>query len=201
MREDRTWNGVPLDSDEEYLFLSWYEEAERLGLVSDITRQPEFKLSDKAVTIEHKVNSRGIKAVEKFLLHPHTYRADFSFTVAVEKNEAGDMVMLLDKFITRRAARLIYSVFKNKPVCFVDVKGGWSNHRSRNSSDVTFPVNQKWVYAKYGIFVNKVVISPGKGSFFKNYWAPDEAFRTVKGNPSKVYRACARFDDVKSLSD
>ena len=198
-REKKIWDDQPLDSDEEYLFLCWYEEAESLGLVGNLVRQPEFELSPRqSVEIYAPTKRNPGKMKEKFLFHPHSYKADFSFEVLMGVDPKGNNVPALNKLATDPNKGLRHAVVDGRYVCVVDIKGGFANHRSRNSSDVTFPLNQKWVYHRYKIYVNKLEITPKKG-FFRNFWAPDEAFITAKGNDSIRYKSCCRFSDVKNL--
>jgi len=198
-RANKKWDDFTLDSDEEYLFLSWYEEAESIGLIGNLVRQPEFPLSPRqAIQLKAPTKNNPDKVKERFLLHPHSYKADFSFETVMDIDSLGNYVPAINRLASSPKGHLMHTVYAERFICLVDVKGGFSNGRSANSSDITFPINQKWVYDKYGIFVNKAVINSKKG-LFKEFWAPEEAFATIKGNPSKVYRTCARFADVKNL--
>ena len=204
MQRDRLakqWDGFPLDSDEEYLFMCWYEEAMSLGLVGNLVVQPSFILTPRqSITVKCPTKKNPDKTKDKFLFHPHNYKADFSFEVVVESDSAGNTVPKINRLCGPKGKPLIHQYVGDRHICVVDIKGGWANHRSRNSSDVTFPINQKLVYNKYNIYVNKAVINNKKG-LFKDFWAPDEAFITPKGNPSKVYRTCARLANVKKEVD
>ena len=196
-RVNKQWDDFPLDSDEEYLFLCWYEEAESMGLVGNLMRQPEFSLSPRQTReVKAPTKTNPDKTKEKFLLHPHSYKADFSFEVVLHNDKDGNLTPIINSLGSKRPDDLIHQDIQGRNICVVDVKGGFAGHQSRNSSDVTFANNQKWVYDKYKIYVNKVVIAAKKG-LFKNFWAPDAAFTTIKGNPSTVYRACCRCADVK----
>lgn len=196
-RAKKEWDNFLIDSDEEYLFLCWFEEAESLGLVGNLTIQPSFLLTPRqSVQVPAPTKRNPDKMKDQFLFHPHNYKADFSFDVVLHSGKDNIFSPLLNKFGSNKKDDIRYGYEEERPTCIVDIKGGWANHRSRNSSDVTFPLNQKFVYDKYGVYVNKVVISPGKG-FFKNFWAPDEAFVTEKGNPSIRYKGCCRFDYIK----
>ena len=184
---------IEFDSREEFLFHAWWLEAESLGLVSDLTERPEFPLSDKA---SFNVPNPGPRSPDRtkeiFLLHPHKYTADYAFRAA----SSGSDIRLNDLAVPNEIK--FFRPDDGDPVVVVDVKGGWCNSHSGRSSDVTFPVNRKWVYSRYGIFVNKVEIKPKKG-FFSKLWAPSVAFKTPKGAPSKIYAGCKRLADVKGL--
>lgn len=200
MRERKvfTRNGMELDSREEYLFLCWYEEAESLGLVSNLVQEPFFPLLPRqAVMVSSPTKRDPDRKRERFLFHPHNYKADFMFNMTGSEAHGSSDTKLNDLCMVSKN-KLVFLADDCEPLCVVDVKGGWANHQSRNSSDVTFPLNQKMVYDKYKIYVNKAVITPKKG-FFSNFWAPDEAFTTERGNPSKVFEKCRRLSDIKEL--
>lgn len=193
-RSTLIWNDSVLDSDEEYLFLCWLMEAESLGLLRDISRSESYELSAKASRdVAHPTKTKPGGRKSLFLLHPHSYRPDFSFRLTLDIYGHPE----LDKLRSTSQRGLLPSS-ESDDLCVVDVKGGWSNHRSRNSSDVTFPLNQKWMYAEYGIFVNKVEIKPKTG-FFDKYWAPKQAFTTIKGNSSRKYATARRSDQIERI--
>lgn len=188
-------SGTPVfeaDSREERLFLAWAEEAKAEGFVREIQFRPAFSLSPRvAVMVPAPVPRNPNRVKEKFLLHPHEYTADF--LLVLEPSPLGGSAL---DVATGCKRPLYYNKGFGLLYAYVDVKGGFACHRSRNSTDVTFPVNQKWVYDKYKILINKAVVAPGKSCFFKEYWAPAEAFVTDKGNPSIVYRECRVLGDV-----
>jgi len=149
---------MKFDSPEEEQFYEWLKEAERVGLVSEIEYQPKpFKLTERVnipVIVRLKTKT---KVVDRFLLHPHSYTADFSF--------------LADKslgFITTGQR------------CWVDVKGGFSRFHDAKS----FSINQKFVFFRFGIYINKVV--PEK--LFKKTFVPEVCRFTLKQQkPVKKY--------------
>lgn len=153
-----------MDSEEERQFYSWLLEAEEADLVSRIQYQPEsFSLSGKAsIQVEKKLKTKT-KIVEIFLLGPHEYTPDFVFMWSGEKNHP------FVSFATNWA--------------WVDVKGTFN----RFGDQKQFSINQKWVYDKYRIYINKVV--PEK--LFKETWVPEACRFTPKQNkPVKKYIGC-----------
>ena len=144
---------MSFDSVEEEWFSTWLGTAEKRGMVEGIIYHPSsFTLSPKQ-TIEEEVKLKTkTKIVDKFLLHPHRYTPDFAFYITA--------------FINKYDHGLIHC---KKNIVFVDVKGVYAGGRHNNSS-ITFPISQKWVYAKFGIYINKVV--PEK--FFRNTFVPKE---------------------------
>lgn len=153
MKKTFTKDNIQFDSREELLFYRWCKEAKEAGYLRNFNYHPEpFKLSERVALHYCKQLKTKIKEVEKFLLHPHEYTADFT----IEPHP------VFDDFSHGLEMR-------GDELYFIDVKGGfnlYNNHRE-------FSINQKWVYEKYGIFINKV--EPEK--FFAKTWRP--------GNPPK----------------
>jgi hypothetical protein len=151
-------------SDEEWFFYNWLVEARKHNLVSCIEYQPKkYELSERAaVTYEKKMKTKK-KYVEKFLFHPHSYTPDFEFIVHP----------LLENFFVR-------SRYMQECEVIVDVKGSFN----RYSDQKQFAINQKWVYAKYGVYIEKIV--PEK--LFKKTWCPKVCrYTPKKKQPVKKY--------------
>ena len=158
---------MSFDSVEEEWFSKWLGTAEKRGMVEGIIYHPSSVLLSPKQTIleEVKLNTKT-KTVDKFLLHPHRYTPEFAFYIT--------------EFINKYNHGLI--PYKER-IVFVDVKGVFVGGRHNNSS-ITFPISQKWVYEKYGIYINKVV--PEK--FFKNTFVPKEITIGKTGKPLKKWK-------------
>ena len=139
------------DSQEEVWFSAWLHEAQEKGYVIYHKYHPSsFLLSvNQTYKVEKQLKTK-VKVIHKHLLRPHWYQADFK--VAFSKS-------FLESFKTK--------LYSTGEYYWIDIKGQYAN--ARNSSAVTFPINQKWVYEKYNVFVNKVV--PER--FFKHTWVPN----------------------------
>lgn len=125
------------DSDEELEFYCWLKEAESSGLIKNIRcHKINFKLSDRATIRFDKHMKTKINTVDKFILHPHVYSPDFDFEIISEK------LNKLNFFIENE---------RKGKFMIVDVKGGFSKSVDR------FSINQKWVWTKYGLYVQKIV--------------------------------------------
>lgn len=168
-------NKQNLKSDEEKDFAEWLEEAEYNGLVTDLEYEPHsFLLSPKQSIFVEKQLKTKIKQVEKFLLHQHSYTPDFRFIIK-------------DK--------LLYAFFKKISglYTYVDTKGTWSNRGSAQE----FSINQKWVYEKYGVFINKII--PSK--LFKKTWVPELCRLTPKKRqPKKEFINCISIGEFINKS-
>jgi len=148
-------------SDEEFWVYHWLMEAERYDLVKDITYQPgPFLLSEKATVRSTKQLKTKVKIVDKFLFRRHRYTPDFSFSLV---------------------SQILVPAFKMPGVkIIIDVKGGFNPYGDPKQ----FSLNQKWMWQKYDIYVEKIV--PEK--LFKKTWCPEICRLTPKQRkPVKKY--------------
>lgn len=74
---------------------------------------------------------------KKTLLAEHNYTPDFFVQFGKNYNTKFGFKALLEPSFS----------------ALVDVKGGYSN----NFNDMRFPLNQKWMYQKFGLYVNKII--------------------------------------------
>jgi len=152
MKKTFTKDNIQFDSREELLFYRWCKEAKNGGYINDFCYHPKpFILSERVTIRTQKQMKAKIKTVDRFLLHPHEYTPDFVIEPTLKLGEFKHGLEALENQF------------------YIDVNGGfnlYNNHRE-------FSINQKWVYEKYGIFINKV--EPKK--FFAKTWKP--------GNPPK----------------
>lgn len=186
------WDGHKLDSDEEYLFLCWCREAAESGWLQLKMWQPQYDLSGVASYKSYFLKKKELASKDSFLLAKHVYTADAIIELTNNPDSPWQAPMI---------NKLIGSDLKTKGALInnhsdfvIDVKGGYG----ARGSDAKFSVNQKWVYAKHGVYVNKVKIMKDQG-FFSKYWAPEEALFTSKGNKSKVYKACRTLAEAKLI--
>lgn len=168
------YNDIEFDSNEEIEFYKWFEVAKQNGYVEKIIYQPEsYILSDKKTlkytTINKKTKAEIIK--EKHLFQPHVYTADF-------------IIYTTDKFENDFPKHNLKTTIEKEYV--IDVKGDFQKFDGKRS----FSINQKWVYDKHNIYVNKVI--PFK--FFKQTFCPSTCYYSKKNN--KPY---TRFKDCKVL--
>lgn len=167
---------LEVDSQEELEFVKWLNVACKSGIILDFIYQPPaFKLSEAASV----VNSKGKM---KSLFREHEYTADFILYVDIDKYpELGDELRNYDSIKS--------SPEKHRYAYFIDVKGGFMN----NGSGRSFSINQKWVYAKYHIYVHKLVPK----DFFKKFGIIEEFQFTAKTKkPSKRYEGFPLITEV-----
>ena len=157
---------LQVDSQEEADFLLWLNEATRLGLVVDFEYQPKpFKLSNPV----HYVDA--ISGRNRSLFREHVYTADFLLMVDSERNPA--LAAELRKPDPMKSSGTVGAYY-------IDVKGGFL----ANGSARSFPINQKWVYEKFHVYVHKLVPK----DFFKKFGVVESLLWTQKTHrPSKKY--------------
>ena len=178
-----TSKGVEVKSKEELYFSWWLDELEDNGIIESYGYEPKtFKLSDAAhytKTVQMKTKS---KIVTRTLLQPHSYTPDFQIHWHKDMD-----------FIHSWCG-----------LSWVDVKGGYS----KNFNDTAFPLNQKWMYDKFGIYVEKVVSGSStyknskkelvikKGLFAKTF-TPKRYLLTDKSNkPRKINFKVTLLEDI-----
>jgi hypothetical protein len=167
MRKKPTYKGVEYDSNEEIEFYQWIEEACDNNLIIGFNYQPtSFELSVKKIKCVTKRMKTKTKKIEKHLLHPHKYTADFDILFTIKGIEC----------------ELPFTLASDGNAV-IDIKGSFNQY----GGDREFSINQKWVYEKYEVYVNKVV--PEK--LFKATWCPALARLTPKTKQEKKkYSKC-----------
>lgn len=158
-KEKIFFRNIEVDSPEELEFFHWISEARDLGLVTGINYHPcFFQLSEGLVLTKTVRLKTKIKEKTHRVLHPHTYSPDFWIDVSEE----------FEVWLRDHAGIFPCQGGTGKGI-YLEVKGTWlQNDR--------FPLNQKWVWERCGILVNKVVPK----EFFKKTWVPEECLYTPK---------------------
>lgn len=169
---------IEVDSQEEYQFYTWIIEAKKLNIVLDYKYQPEsFLLTEKFSYVPLFNNPKN---KEKHLLADHLYTADFKLVFNYKYGE------LLSKYF--KISKNNLNSDGNIEV-FIDVKGGFMN----NGSGRSFSINQKMVYDKYKILINKLVPK----DFFLKLGCPKKLFFTEKTHKkSKVFETYPTIESI-----
>ena len=168
----------PYDSPEE-LYVSWYlDELEEAGYVERYLHQPKsLELSDKKTFPWEKVLKTKRKQMSSTLLQGHIYTPDFSVTW----EESAEELFFKSIFFARNNVKGI--MFANWPndafnfYSYIEVKPIFD----RNNMTRLFTINQKWVYDKYGIYVQKII--PQK--LFKDTFTPQRYLSTDSGKQKR----------------
>jgi len=173
-------------SEEEWHMYLWILEAKRGAYVCEYEYQPDsLELSPRQSMLFKKQLKTKVKTIDKFLLHPHKYTADF-------------LIDLSTTFLQEFKDHKLIPAFPgsdNKNTYYIDVKGTFGG---QYGSAREFSINQKWVYKEHGIFVNSLV--PIK--FFKNTWAPERSLltlKTLKPRTGKQWKELKTLKEIKNV--
>jgi hypothetical protein len=194
----KKFNKDGFDSDEEKYF-SWYlDELIEAGIIRGYVYQPlavsltekknmltpVLKKTKKALTCDTK---------EYLFIREHVFTPDF---LVLWSKDA-----ILEKFVTpvfngddnvtimNRDVAFMVNICDNEQEMFsvIDVKGEFA--RKGNNSAVTFPLNQKWVFDKYGIYVQKIVPNGRKDNcLFSQTFTPKKYLFTDKSGKGRTIK-------------
>lgn len=155
------------DSTHEQYFEWWAEEAIQHGAILRIERGEKIELTPKqSVNVGNKT---------KFLLHPHTYEWDYTIYW-------NGVSRLHDSFRNTTHANSSFfnsSATDNSIASRIDIKPDRVG-KSTQYTAISFPINQKLVYDKFGYYIQKVVLYPAtntKGmnrTLFTETWTPEK---------------------------
>jgi hypothetical protein len=173
-----TYRGEAYDAREEIDFAMWLEEAATVDLVQGWAHHPApIHLADPAyfdVPVQLKTK---VKMSTRTLLQEHVYTADFAVTFTPR-------IRMVDAPFRFPAGMWI----------LVEIKARYS----RFNMDRTFSLNQKWVWQRHGIWVQK--IEPLK--LFGRTWCPAGVRVTPKqGKPRKGYETFLTLENYRRRHD
>lgn len=137
-----------------------------------------LNLSKKQVRTKIKQLKTKKKIVEEFLLHPHSYRADF-------------IIVDLNDIIAWNLAKGRFKCVPNRNCFYMDIKPSYNAYGDADAK--AFSINQKWVYKQHGIFVHKIVVE----KFFKASFAPQSALfgKSGKRTTGKRFGKCLTIQE------
>lgn len=164
------------DSKEEAQMSLYISELLEKGFLVGATYHPEsFELSPVA-SIEARTGTISSEVVETInLAKKHVYSCDWKLYWA----DKADGVFFWSRkglykknfFPYRKShANNFVPFFADNNISYIDIKGGYVG--KSNSSGVTFSINQKWTLQKYGIFVQKIVVSNDEKGLFARTFTP-----------------------------
>ena len=146
-------------SKEEKYFYWYLDELIKRNIVVAFKYQPKlFILADPVSVSYQKQLKTKAKTVNTGFLQDHTYQADFLLywnpeyhgKIFVGHEDSLDCSIKKYPFIAN---------FSNQKKCYysvVDVKGTYN----QNDAWRRFSIEQKWVFQKYGIYVQKIITHP-----------------------------------------
>jgi len=196
-KEQRYYNGLAIDSDEEMMTVMWWEELMQAGYAEKIEEVNSYQLSVPVVNtytqnVVMKTKSKDVEKNQK-LLEDHVYTPEFK----VKLTPAG--VKLLSWYFhttedghysteNRKFDKLfVHNVegLGNDYYIYIEVKPEHDRHNMTR----LFTVNQKWMWWKHGIFVN--LVQPH--ILFKKTFTPKAWLTTPTGKKRVIHW------DIRSL--
>lgn len=189
------------DSDEERYMYAWLLKMKELGLVLKIKHHPmPFVLSSKQYGKHITTNKKGeVKEKPVFLLHDHSYEYDFK--MLLNPIFEGIAFCTIDNYSSK-----LPIVANRRPngsiVWTIDVKPDFERDHGSNTR---FPLNQKWVMERWGVYVQKIIpldsILNGKlvkAGFFHKTFTPDNyRFRPLKNGNGFLKVKCLNVKDAE----
>ena len=177
-------------SKEELLFSYYVNELLVGGWLKKATYQPESFTLSKEQCVDvfiKKKNHNESKQIK--ILNKHSYTADWEL---IWNKKASGIFYWLDGGVYDQGVFPYSKPRKDKFIPFmaqngdegltsyIDVKGEFVSQS--NSSGITFPLNQKWIYNVLDLFIQKIVVSLSEKSIFARTFTP----RTII--TSEVYK-------------
>jgi hypothetical protein len=190
-----TYNNIEFDSEEERLFYLYIEELKDTGYVKDYTFHTEsFNLSDVIKYDWKKKLKTKVKEMQSTLLREHVYTPDYC--IHWEDKAHGvffyDIYDGVNKLDLLPFINNIYSNGKSAGT-FIEIKPAFDMQNMQR----LFTINQKWLYQKEHIYVQKIIpVSKKKTCLFAKTFVPQEAMLTAKTKKPKKYHF-----EVKSLKE
>lgn len=170
--------GTEYDSITEACMAAWLYEAKALGYVDDYYPQVEYLLSLGVKWTEHKQLKTKVKAIERTLLQPARYTADF--VVAVTRgNVIGKFKACGMHLAGAGGMENCYSM-NQSAIYVVDVKG----ERAPVQQASKFALTQKFLHESTGVYVNKLIPCARKPR------ARAKSFFMLCGLPSELPQEC-----------
>jgi ribosomal protein S8 len=169
------------DSKEEIYMVWWLQELKDRGYIKEYEYQPlAFPLSS---SVEHRwveVLKTKCKAKTCTMLREHSYSADFRVVWAGIAE--GPFIAPPEKKWTSAP---IYADAKG--TSWIDVKPAFQRHEARSA---IFAVNQKWVFQKFNIYIQPIVVTPNchglpTDALFSNTFVPKRFLWTDKGKSTR----------------
>lgn len=147
----------PLYRSDEEVFFHWYlEDLIEAGFIDKWNYEEEtYELFDQVKIPWMEQMKTMVKQREFEALKPSKYTPDFNFywNEKAKGVFVGGMPTIVKPFF----AGSEFLNFTDQPKSVIDVKGSSKSKGKKNSSAITFPLKQKFMWMVHNIFVHKVV--------------------------------------------
>jgi hypothetical protein len=160
-------------SDEEWYFSFWLDELVSIGIVKRYMYESNTFTLSKAKTYPHLlIMKTKTKLTEKSLLEGHEYTPDWCIEWSEEYLNRFYRIINDETCTVKCPFFAIRSTKDGKPYTFIETKGSYD----ANNMIRLFRITQKWLYDKYGLYVELLKIP----DLFKKTWVPDKYRYTNK---------------------
>lgn len=187
-KEQKYYNGLAVDSQEEVMAIMYFEELIEAGYVEKIERAEPIRLSERlenkyTQVVEMKTKTKEVEK-NQVILEDHVYTPEFKVTWTHKGK--GLFVDSVHK------ERKIDAPFIGNWVTYIEVKPSFD----QNNMTRLFKINQKWVYQQHQIFVN--LVQPHK--LFEETFTPKAWLKTPTGKDRVIHWKVRSIEDyINSL--
>jgi len=173
---------MTVDSPEELWFRFWIDEVVEAGYIYSYHYHPEPYLLAPAFSYKYDKHLKTrTKELESNLLSPHIYSPDF--LVNWHKSARGFFFLSISDQLNLKSVPFVAQETEdgnNDYYSIVEIKAGFSKfHAGRE-----FSINQKWMLQRFGVYVNKTIIS-NKTGLFKDTFCPEKFLLTDKAKQNR----------------
>lgn len=176
-KEKRYYNGIQVDSTEEEMMVMYFEELIEAGYVEKLERAQTYPLSERLLNCYTQVVQMKTKAKEvekqQVLLEEHVYTPEFM----INWTYAG-ATLFVDR-ILKNSTKKLDAPFIGSYKTLIEVKPGFD----QNNMTRLFKINQKWMWQRYGLFVN--LVQPHK--LFEETFTPKAYLTTPTGKQRVIH--------------
>ena len=170
------------DSTEELWFGWWLQEVQEAGYIDSFQHHPEAYLLSPAFSYKYdKPLKTRTKELESNLLSPHIYSPDYK--IFWNKNARGIFWNAISDRVQLKNVPYVAQETEdgnNNYYSIVEIKAGFSKF----NMDRTFSLNAKWIMQRFGVYVNKIIIS-NKNGLFKETFVPTKFLLTDKAKQNR----------------
>lgn len=174
------YKGVEYKSKLEYYFVLYLEELQKEGFIEDFGYERiKFQLCDNIQAPYKKLKKGVISDCSEALIRENSYQPDFD--IIWSKKALNTLV--LDRYmpILGNISKIPFRLASDDlSVSYIETK---PNNESKLSSSIEFPIHQKWIYQKFGFYIQKV----------KPYILFEETFTPKKVIDSEIYNNNTKF--------
>ena len=187
---------IVFDSEGEEQFYQYCSVLKETGYIDNYGYQPDpFKLSDKIEYIW--INKTKTKEIitSAVLLNPHEYTCDF----LIKWNHKAHNIFYLNIDDKIKLNKIPF-IAKNN-ISYIECKPAWD----QNNMTRLAKINIKWVYEKYGVYIQIITPSSNKSNcLFAETFIPEKCLLTKKTKKPKVFKYPVRslnefVDETKKL--